>query len=388
MTLRVLFLVNSLCVGGAEKHVVSLLNGLDGRRHRLGLTALKRNDALLPQIDRQQVCDGITCLEVDRGLDWGAAKRLSRQMDEQGTDILVCTNMYALLYGWLARRLSRRAAQVRLVEVFHSTLPETRREARHMVLYRHLVRRADLLVFVCQAQAEHWHVHGLRARQNVVIHNGIDTVRFTDTWTPQDKQALRARQGFAATDVVVGLCGVMRPEKAHGDFLQALARLAQRGQRVCGWLIGDGPLRPSLEREIQALGLGNQVRISGYVQDVRPMVAACDAMAITSTTETFSIAALEAMALGKPMLMTDVGGAREQVRHGHNGLLVPVGDIAALADGLARWLEPSRRQAMGRRAQAEVRARFDAATMVRGFEREFAALAARPPVQPVAAVRA
>ena len=114
MTLRVLFLVNSLCVGGAEKHVVSLLNGLDGRRHRLGLTALKRNDALLPQIDRQQVCDGITCLEVDRGLDWGAAKRLSRQMDEQGTDILVCTNMYALLYGWLARRLSRRAAQVRL----------------------------------------------------------------------------------------------------------------------------------------------------------------------------------------------------------------------------------------------------------------------------------
>lgn len=388
MTLRVLFLVNSLCVGGAEKHVVSLLNGLDERRHRLGLTALKRDEALLPQIEPWRVADGIACLDVDRGLDWGAVRRLARQLDEQCTDILLCTNMYALLYGWLARRLSRRGAQVRLAEVFHSTLPESRREARHMVLYRHLVRRADLLVFVCQAQADHWHVHGLRARQDVVIHNGIDTARFTDTWTPQDKQSLRVRHGFAATDVVVGLCGVMRPEKAHADFLQALARLARRGQRVCGWLIGDGPLRPRLERDIDALGLRDRVRIAGYVQDVRPLVAACDAMAITSTTETFSIAALEAMALGKPMLMTDVGGAREQVHHGRNGLLVPVGDIPALADGLAQWLEPSRRTAMGRRAQADVRARFDVASMVWGFEREFAALAAGLPAQPVVAVRA
>ena len=289
--------------------------------------------------------------------------------------------MYALLYGWLARALSRRGPQVRLVEVFHSTLPESRKEARHMVLYRHLVRRADMLVFVCQAQADHWHVHGLRARQDVVIHNGIDTARFSDSWSTEDKRRLRAEQGFAETDLVVGLCGVMRPEKAHGDFLRALAQVVQepetarKGQRVCGWLIGDGPLRAALERDIDALGLRERVRISGFVQDVRPLVAACDAMAITSTTETFSLAALEAMALGKPLLMTDVGGAREQVRHGHNGWLVPVGDVQAMAGALARWLEPNARAAMGLRAAAEVRERFELAGMVQGFERQFSALA-------------
>ena len=155
---------------------------------------------------------------------------------------------------------------------------------------------------------------------------------------------------------------------------------------MCGWLIGDGPLRAQLERDIDALGLRDRVRISGFVQDVRPLVAACDAMAITSTTETFSMAALEAMALGKPMLMTDVGGAGEQVCHGHSGLLVPVGDVEAVADGLAQWLDPARRMAMGRRAQAAVRASFDLDTMVRGFELHFGAL--MQPSHPVLAPRA
>jgi glycosyltransferase involved in cell wall biosynthesis len=395
MTLRVLFLVNSLCVGGAEKHVVSLVNGLDPARHRLALTALKRDEALLPQIAPHRLPDGLSCLDVAQGLSWHAVHRLARQLDAQRTDVLVCTNMYALLYGWLARALCRRGAKVRLVEVFHSTLPESRKEARHMVLYRHLVRRADLLVFVCQAQADHWHVHGLRARQDVVIHNGIDTARFRDTWSPEDKRRLRSQQGFSETDLVVGLCGVMRPEKAHGDFLRALAQtansahteytsrtaqtastpdLAGQKQRVCGWLIGDGPLRAALERDIDALGLRERVRISGFVQDVRPLVAACDAMAITSTTETFSLAALEAMALGKPLLMTDVGGARVQVRHGDNGWLVPVGDVNAMAGALARWQDPAAREAMGQRAAAQVREHFELAGMVQGFERQFSAL--------------
>ena len=388
MSVQVHFLVNSLCVGGAEKHVVSLVNGMDTRRHRLALTALKREEGLLPQIDQGQLADGLACLEVAHGMSWRAVRALAQQLDLQRTDVLVCTNMYALVYGWLARALCGRAQQVRLVEVFHSTLPASRKDARDMVLYRHVVRRADLLVFVCQAQADHWRVHDLRARQNVVIHNGIDLARFTDQWSEQDKRELRERHGFGPQDLVVGLCGVMRPEKAHGDFLQALAQLARRGQRVCGWLIGDGPLRAVIERDIDALGLRDRVRVTGFVQDVRPLVAACDGMALTSSTETFSLAALEAMAMGKPMLMTDVGGAREQVRHGHSGLLVPVGDVTAMADGLAQWLDPACRLAMGGQAQRDVRSSFDIASMVRGFEHQFQALVAGSAAQPVMQARA
>ena len=375
---HVAFLVNSLCVGGAEKQVVSLLNGLHHPRLETSLLSLKRDDALLPQLDAARVTRGIKHLGVTRGLEWGAVRRLARHLDAQAVDVLLCTNMYALAYGALARWASRRRHHVRLVEVYHTTLPGSQKDALQMRLAGPLVAQADLLVYVCQAQATHWRAQGLRARREAVIHNGIDVDRFTDRWSPAQKAGLRQRHGLAAQDYLVGLCAVMRPEKAHGDLLQALARLDREGLRVHALLIGDGPERAAIEQQIEALGLREQVRITGYVDDVRPLVAACDAMVIASrTVETFSIAALEAMALARPMVMSDIGGAREQVRHGDNGLLFPPGNIAALADQLRRLAEPRLRRRMGERARERVVEEFEVGRMVRRYADTLTALADR-----------
>ena len=212
-----------------------------------------------------------------------------------------------------------------------------------------------------------------------VIHNGIDTRRFADIWSDGEKQALRKSLGLPETGYVVGLCAVMRPEKAHGDLLAALARLRDEGLQVCGLLIGDGPLRASIQAQIDALGLGDQVRITGLLDDVRPAIACCDLMALTShAVETFSIAALEAMTLGKPMVMSDIGGAAELVIPGDNGLLYPAGDVDALTHCLREFADPALRQAAGRRAAALMRERFDIDPMVRGYERVFTRFAARP----------
>ena len=373
---HVAFLVNSLCVGGAEKQVVSLLNGLRHPGLETSLLSLKRDDALLPQLDTARLARGITHLDVTRGLEWGAVRRLARHLDAQAVDVLLCTNMYALAYGALARWASRRRRRLRLVEVYHTTLPGSAKDALQMRLAGPLVAQADLLVYVCEGQAAHWRAQGLRARREAVIHNGIDVERYTDRWTPPQKAALRHRLGLGEQDYLVGLCAVMRPEKAHGDLLQALARLAREGLRVHALLIGDGPERAAVEQQVDALGLRDQVRITGVVDDVRPLVAACDAMVIASrTVETFSIAALEAMALGRPMVMSDIGGAREQVRHGDNGLLFPPGNIAALADQLRRLAEPRLRRRMGERSRERVAQDFDVGRMVRRYEEELLGLA-------------
>lgn len=366
---HVAFLVNSLCVGGAEKQVVSLLNGLRHPRLETSLLSLKRDDALLPQLDAARLARGIAHLDVTRGLEWGAVRRLARHLDAQAVDVLLCTNMYALAYGVLARWASRRRRRLRLVEVYHTTLPGSAKDALQMRLAGPLVAQADLLVYVCEGQAAHWRSRGLHARREAVIHNGIDVERYTDRWTEPQKAALRQGLGIGAQDYLVGLCAVMRPEKAHGDLLQALARLAREGLRVHALLIGDGPERAAVEQQVQALGLREQVRITGVVDDVRPLVAACDAMVIASrSVETFSIAALEAMALGRPMVMSDIGGAREQVRHGDNGLLFPPGNIAALADQLCRLAEPRLRRRMGERARERVVQAFDLGRMLRHYE--------------------
>jgi glycosyltransferase involved in cell wall biosynthesis len=366
---RALFLVNSLGVGGAEKQVVSLVNRLEPSRLAVSLLQIKHDDALRAQLDPARCTLGTDALRVRKGLDWPALARLARQIDTLAPDLLVCTNMYALAWGAIARALSRRGAAVKLVEVFHTTLPGSRKEALQMRLARPLLARTDLLVYVCQAQATHWRRAGLRARREEVVHNGIDTAHFTDNWTLPQKAALRQRHGIGASDYVLGLCAVMRPEKAHGDLLTALAQLAAGGLRVHALLIGDGPERPRIEAQVDALGLRAQVHITGTLADVRPAIAACDAMVIPSrAVETFSIAALEAMALGKPMLMSDIGGAREQVEPGDHGLLHAPGDVEALATHIRRLADPRLRRRMGERARERVVASFDVEAMARRYE--------------------
>ncbi|MFM1854733.1 MAG: hypothetical protein RLZ83_42 [Pseudomonadota bacterium] len=133
---RALFLVNSLGVGGAEKQVVSLVNRLEPSRLAVSLLQIKHDDALRTQLDPARCTLGTDALRVRKGLEWPALSRLARQIDTLAPDLLVCTNMYALAWGAIARALSRRGAAMKLVEVFHTTLPGSRKEALQMRLAR------------------------------------------------------------------------------------------------------------------------------------------------------------------------------------------------------------------------------------------------------------
>lgn len=375
--IRVLFILNSLCVGGAEKHVVSLINRLDRSLFSVSLIYLKRQEDLLGQLDPEGCPNGLECMDVARGVDRRAIARLARHIDEREVDVVVCTNMYALLYGWLARVKARR--RPKMVEIYHTTDVGSRKEHLSMFLYKPLVRVSDLLVYVCRNQAEKWRAGGMRARREAVIYNGIDTQRFTDVWSAQDKRQVRESHGFSPDDYVVGLCAVLRPEKAHGDLVAAAALLAQRGIKLKCLLIGDGPERARVQAQVRDSGLAGQVAITGFLQDVRPVIAACDVMVLAShAVETFSLAALEAMSLGKPMVMTRIGGAAEQITPQENGLLYEPGDIPALADALQILADPAVRARMGQAAEARVRQHFDVGTMVRHFDATFAELAGRP----------
>ncbi len=374
-----LLLLNSLCVGGAEKQVASLFNRMGGHRHVVHLLCIKDEPSLMPQIKVACLPNVLPTLGVERGIDWAAVRRLVAHIHALDIDVLVCTNLYALLYGWLAKQMCRRQRPLRLVEVFHSTGLVSRKDRVAMVLYRRLLRVTDLLVYVCHGQARHWRDWGLKAKQDTVIYNGIETAHFGDCGTPQEQLSMRQAHGLAAHDYVVGMCAVMRPEKSHGDLLKALAHLQHEGLSIRCLLIGDGPMRPLIELQIDALGLRHMVRITGLLSDVRVAVSACDVMVLPSV-ETFSIAALEAMALGKPMVMTRMGGAPEQVTSGDNGLLYPLGDTVTLAACLRQLASPELRKQMGVRAAERVQRQFDVSHMIQSYEAALEALVSRRPV--------
>ena len=206
------------------------------------------------------------------------------------------------------------------------------------------------------------------ATADQVIYNGIDTDWYSDLQAPAEQLAFRRSLGFGDEDFVIGLCGSFRPEKAHGDLLAAAATLRSRTIPAKVLLIGDGPERPAIERCARQLGIREHVVMTGMKQDVRPFVRACDVMTLVShAIETFSLAALESMSLGKPLVMSDLGGAGEQVTHGEHGFLFPPGDIEALSVQLQKLTSGALRALLGEAGARRVRERFTVQAMSARF---------------------
>jgi glycosyltransferase involved in cell wall biosynthesis len=372
----VLLVVSSLLLGGAEKHAVALANLLDTTRFRLTLCCVRAGDTLAGELDASRL-DAFLELDVRQKFSWQAVERLAREIDRQSIDIVVCANGYPVLYALAASLRARRS--VRVVEVFHTTRPGSLKARARMLLNWLLFRRCELLIYVSHTQRRYWRARGLRARRDVVIQNGVDIEHFTCRLTDAQRAQTRAGFGFAPGDYVIGLCASLRREKAHEDLLLALQRLRQAGVPAKALLIGDGPRRAHIEQRIAQLQLQGAVVITGYKPDVRPCIACCDVMTLTShAVETFSIAALESMALGKPLVMSRIGGAAEQVQPGVNGLLFEPGDIATLAQHLAALADPQVRQTMGEAARRIVRAAFTVERMTAAYTSELLALGNTP----------
>jgi glycosyltransferase involved in cell wall biosynthesis len=368
-----LFIVNSLHTGGAEKQVVTLLNHIDTRRFRLHLAYLKRNESLLGQLRRERLAE-VICCGVRHRIDRGAVSRLRALVAQRRIDALVCTNPYSMLYGHLARTAR---PGTRLAAVFHSTRLHSLKERLQMLFYARLFNRCDLLVYVCESQRQFWRRQGLHP-PDTVIYNGIDTDTFTDRYTEEQKRALRSSLEFGPEDYVIGLCSALRPEKAPADLLQAIGRLRGQGIPAKALFIGDGPERARVQQSAERLGLRAHVRITGLQQDVRPFTACCDVMTLVSHSETFSLAALEAMALGKPVVLSDVGGAAELLTPAEHGFLFQPADIEALAGHLKTLTSPEMRARLGEAAARRVRERFTVQAMAEGFADRLEALLDAP----------
>jgi glycosyltransferase involved in cell wall biosynthesis len=189
---------------------------------------------------------------------------------------------------------------------------------------------------------------------------------------------LRKQCGASKNDLLIGICAALRPEKAHGDLLRALANLRERGISAKVLIVGDGPERSTIEQTIAALNLSSSVFITGFKDDVRPYLAICDVIVLAShAIETFSIAALEAMAMGKPLVLTRIGGAEEQVIDGKNGFLYEPGDIEALTDKLAGLQLQSTRERMGSASRERVESLFSESRMMEQFELQIQAFGRR-----------
>jgi glycosyltransferase involved in cell wall biosynthesis len=309
----------------------------------------------------------VRCLHAGRYFDLRALSHLNAHLDRLAPDAILATNAYALMYSSLAN------PGVPLAVTLHSTFIQTFKEQLQMLAYRPLFWAADCAVFVCERQRSHWLRRGLFGRSNQVIYNGVDL----EHWKPVDARTVRRALGFAEDDYVIGLSAVLRPEKNASQLVEALAALRRLGLPARALFIGDGPEREKVLARARALSVADRVVISGFQEDVRPFLSACDVVALTSFTEALSLAAIEAMALGRPVVHPEVGGAGEMIQSGHDGGLFPVRDTARLVDHLAALADPVLRLRMGENARVTVERRFSERAMVERYEQMLARIATK-----------
>lgn len=372
--LRPLFLTTSLVYGGAERHSIALMNRIAERGHECHAVYIKNDTS---QFDRIRIGDAgsVLCLDAGGFFDRRAILRLAGIIETLRPSVLVAANPYALMYASLA--LWRARWQAPVLVTYHTTRLMGLREQIKMLIDRFFMLRADCLVFVSENQRRYWQRRAVASRRVEVILNGVDVEHFSGGEDPRARQIQRRAHGFADDDYVIGISAVLRPEKNHVQLLEAVAILRRRGIPARLLVIGDGPLRGTVEARARDLGIADAVRITGFQQDVRPHLAACDVVVLCSiAVETFSLAALEAMAMSRPVVHADLGGATEMIVPDHNGYLFPVGDTQALVNRLLRLADPALAAAMGRNARRAAEKNFSEAAMVDRYERLLAEVGA------------
>jgi glycosyltransferase involved in cell wall biosynthesis len=215
---------------------------------------------------------------------------------------------------------------------------------------------------------------GVRPSALHVIRNGVELY---DPITPQEQIRIRSELGAADGDVLIGSVGMLRAEKRHALLIDAFASLARSRPNLRLAIIGDGPMREQLERQVARLGVGSMVRMPGAVVDVRRYFDAFDVVTLSSSSEGLPNALLQGAAAGKPCVTTAAGGAVEVVVDGVTGLVVPTEDQGALASALARTsLDADLRKRFGSAAREYMASNFGMDRFVQEWRKLYEGLAA------------
>jgi len=366
--LKVLYIIGTLDVGGAERQLVELVCGLDRRRFAASVCCLSHGGPLIGVLTARGVpveVIGFRGFRIFRYPHCVAAQliRLLRFVRRERPDIVHGFLFWAYVLG----AFSARAARVPRVVASRRSLGHFKADKPHFLFFERLANRLTNLL-VANSEAVRQDVirqERVPAEKVRVIHNGINVSRYRVAPDETLRDALDIPEGHTVVTVIANLIQY----KGHRFLLEACRIVRERYPRIVVLLVGDGPCRAELEGMANRLGLASTVRFLGSRTDIPQVLALTDLVAHPSLEEGFPNAVLEAMAAGKAVVATDVGGISEAVVHGETGLLVPPGDPTVLAEAIVQLLQdPARAAAMGRAGQERAISRFGMDRMVRETE--------------------
>jgi glycosyltransferase involved in cell wall biosynthesis len=352
--MRILHICSARSIGGGEKHVTSLANGLAQRGHDVFIALAPDSPlrSLLQGVPREHIIE----LPMRNALSLGSAWKLARWARARAVQIIHAH--VGRDYPLAALAAGRSSAQ--LVLTRHVMFPLGR-------VHKLTLRRTARVIAVSQAVADALRSQAIFKPEIVrVIHNGVEVEAFATAKTISAPNQPKLR---------VGTVGELAPVKRHEDFIRVAQRICAERDDVEFIIAGedisrDGENRRRLAQLIADAHLGDRVHLDGWTEDIANLLATFDLFVSTSASESFGMAIVEAMAAGLPMVATETDGAREIVEADVTGRLVPVGDVDAITKSICGLLsDPAERARLGANAQQAARQRFGLERMVDETER-------------------
>ena len=384
---RVLRVIARLNMGGPALHVAYLTHGLRERGYDTTLVAgsLARGEDSMEFVARELGIEATHLPELRRDIapirDLQATLRLAQLIRRLRPDILHTHTAKAGAVGRTAASLVGDARPPIVVHTFHGHVLRgyfgPRLSYGFRLLERWLAKRTDALVAVSpEVRDELVRLGVAPAEKFTVVRVGIELgerVAGID-----GREETRRLLGIADESFTVGWVGRMTGVKRTSDVLLAFKRLRERGVDAVLCMIGDGPERGQLERRAHELGIMKRTLFLGYQEQVAPYYAALDAMILPSGNEGTPVSAIEALAAGRPVVATRVGGLPDVVREGEDGFLVSPGDVDELADRLERLAaDEELRRRMGEAGRERVLPRYSVERLIDDVDALYRSLLAK-----------
>jgi glycosyltransferase involved in cell wall biosynthesis len=337
---------------GGQRQVLLTVLGLRERGHRTVLVAHPDGELAARASEGHDLIRLAPRAEVDLHAGW----KLSRIVKDLMPDIVHAHDPHAVAVGSLALSF--------LTSGTCPALVASRRVAFHLksnAFSRWKYHRVDRFVAASNAIRDMLIGDGIDANRIATVYEGIDLHRV------QAEPAVNIHGEFwlPTHAPVVGAVAALTPEKGHKYFIDAAALVVREVSDARFVILGEGELRPALERQIKELHLDKHVVLPGFRADVLSFIKSFDIFVMSSLFEGLGTSLLDAMSLSRPTVASDTGGIPEVVSHGQTGLLVPPRDARELAAAIVTLLkDPARRERMGRAGLERVTRLFSADEMI------------------------
>lgn len=369
--IRIAYVIKSMVIGGSQTHLGQVLRLLDRTRFEPLLYCLTGEGVLLDTVrDYGVPMSAPAARSSFKGAALiGRVAALTRALRAARVDIVHNYLLRANLVGSVSARLAR------VPVVLCSKRGCHERRGYELISAKIGNALADRVTVNADAVREFVHDNeGCPRDKMVVIPSGVDTDRFQ----PLAAGSFKGRLGLPEDHTLIGVVTRMRVRKGVDEFIRAIGRVRETRPDAHGVIVGEVSLDDSLQTLVRSLGLDQHLTLLGRRSDMPEVLSAFDIFVLSSHDEGMSNAILEAMAMEKPVVATDVGGTGEVVRHGQNGLLVPPKDPEALAAAISELLaQPERAREMGRLGRRIAVDGFSVHAMVHQMEQLYLDLAAR-----------